>query len=143
MKKNMLFKKKIKMKKNINYYIAILAIIFFASCSSKKVDDVKIDDIKTGTDYIDAMIILADLEINIVGDKIETKDLSPNELNQILIVQDKVSLITDFVDKNWGTDKKNNISFSKNYPILIEKMERIPLKFQKLKYKLHKGLRQP
>ena len=113
----MLFKKKIKMKKNINYYIAILAIIFFASCSSKKVDDVKIDDIKTGTDYIDAMIILADLEINIVGDKKETKDLSPNELNQILIVQDKVSLITDFVDKNWGTDKKNNICFSKNYPI--------------------------
>ncbi len=108
------------MKKVMMIFVAMsFASMIMLSCT-QKAEDIKLSNLKTACDYIDAMEKISDAAIKTKGDK-SKGDLSQEDKNYLKVLKNKIEDIGGSAKKKYTPKEFQECS---NYEIAIDKIKK-------------------
>jgi len=106
-----------------------IAVVLFASMGAigctQKPEDIKLTELETTCDYLDAFEICADAAIEIMGEK-EFEDLSEEEKEYMEVIEEKIDDIERAGSKKFT---KSEIEECPSFERVKEKTEKVPFLF--------------
>lgn len=109
--------------KNLAIKIAVVLFISMVTIGcTKKPEDIKLSELETTCDYVDAIEICVDAAIEMMGDK-EFEDLSEEEKEYLEVIEDKLEDIERAGSKKFT---ESEVKECPNFERVKEKIEKSP-----------------